>query len=135
MKDVIRLLIAHGITPTQQRIEIASVLLARPQHLSADRVLALVNDKNHVVSKATVYNTLGLFALKGLVREVIVDPTKVFYDSNTAPHHHCDNVATGELQDVDATQLGIARLPEPPGGTVYDGVDVIIRVRPTTVVE
>jgi Fur family iron response transcriptional regulator len=135
MKEVVRLLIAHGITPTQQRIDIASVLLDRPQHLSADQVLALVNDQRSAVSKATVYNTLGLFALKGLVREVFVDPNKVFYDSNTAPHHHFYNVATGELQDVDAAQLGIERLPEPPGGTVYECVDVIIRVRPTNTVE
>ena len=80
-----------GVSPTQQRLEIAQILFARPQHLSAEEVLNIVNAQAPLVSKATVYNTLGLFARKGLVREVIVDPTKVFYDSNTTEHHHFYN--------------------------------------------
>ncbi|MFN2310387.1 MAG: Fur family transcriptional regulator, partial [Gammaproteobacteria bacterium] len=86
--QVIERLRSHGITPTQQRVEIAQVLFARHQHLSADQVLTQVNAHDASVSKATVYNTLGLFAEKGLLREVIVDPAKVFYDSNLDPHHH-----------------------------------------------
>ena len=74
---------AHGILPTQQRVMIARVLFARHQHFSADQVLREVNTGDEHVSKATVYNTLGLFARNGLVREVIVDPTRVFYDPNT----------------------------------------------------
>ena len=128
--EVIGRLREHGITPTQQRVEIAQILFARPQHLSAEQVLAVVNGVGDTtVSKATVYNTLGLFARKGLVREVIVDPSKVFYDSNTSEHHHFYNVDSGTLTDIDADQLNIASLPALPEGTMADGVDVIIRVR------
>jgi len=119
----------HGIMPTQQRLEIAQILLARPQHMSADQVLALANRKGASVSKATVYNTLKLFAAKGLVREVIVDPTKVFYDSTTAPHYHIYNVDTGTLMDVDSAQVAVGGLPDLPSGTVAEGIDVIVRVR------
>lgn len=118
-----------GIYPTPQRVEIAQILLARPQHMSADQVLHAVNRGEPVVSKATVYNTLGLFAEKGLVREVIVDPSKVFYDSNTHAHHHFYNVDTGHLSDVDANDLSLGQLPTPPQGTEMDAVEVIIRVR------
>jgi Fur family iron response transcriptional regulator len=76
-----------------------------------------------------VYNTLGLFARNGLVREVIVDPTRVFYDPNTDNHHHFYNMDTGELMDIDSSELRISELPELPEGTVAAGVDVIIRVR------
>ena len=131
MKDVVRTLTNLGISPTPQRMQIAAALLSKPQHLSAEQVMHLVNQTSNVVSKATVYNTLGLFARKGLVREVIVDPNKVFYDSNTGHHHHIYNVVTGELADVDAAQLDIAKLPLPPHGTICDGIDVIIRVRPS----
>ena len=127
--QVIDLLQAHGILPTQQRVEIAQVLFARPQHLSADQVLAMVNRERHLVSKATVYNTLGLFAEKGLVREVIVDPSRIFYDPNTDEHYHFYNVDTGTLEDIDPDQVPLGGLPEPPEGTVTEGVDVIIRVR------
>lgn len=128
-REVIDLLVAHDIQPTQQRVEIARVLFARNHHLSADDVLLQVNDDSSRVSKATVYNTLGLFARKGLVREVIVDRSRVFYDPNTRPHHHFYNVDTGALTDVDANQVAIKDLPEPPHGTMTDGVDIIIRVR------
>src|SRR5678815_3461945 len=84
----------RGITPTRQRIEIAFAIFSRGKHLSADRILALVNDRASETSKATVYNTLNLFLEKKLVREVIVDPSKVFYDPNTDPHYHFYNIDT-----------------------------------------
>jgi Fur family iron response transcriptional regulator len=123
------LLQEHDILPTQQRLLIAAVLLERQQHLSADQVMHLVNGEHHLVSKATVYNTLGLFANHGLIREVIVDPARVFYDSNTSNHHHFYNVDTGELTDIDTGKMEVTTLPETPAGTVTAGVDIIIRVR------
>jgi Fur family iron response transcriptional regulator len=63
------------------------------------------------------------------VREVIVDPSKVFYDSNTTPHHHFYHVDTGMLEDVDAQQLALEQMPALPSGTELDGVDIILRVR------
>lgn len=131
-QDVAARLKAAGILPTQQRLLIARVLFSRDQHLSADQVMQYVNDDADHVSKATVYNTLGLFARKGLVREVIVDPTRVFYDPNTSNHHHFYNVDTGELRDIEASALDIESLPELPEGTVSEGVDVIIRLRNAT---
>lgn len=117
------------VSPTQQRLDIAQILFARPQHLSADQVLNIVNAQGAVVSKATVYNTLGLFARKGLVREVIVDPTKVFYDSNTTAHHHFYNIDTGTLADIEPDAIGLDQLPALPEGTEAEAVDVIIRIR------
>ncbi|MBN4079411.1 transcriptional repressor [Beggiatoa alba] len=119
----------HGVASTQQRRQIAQILFARPQHLSADQVLEQVNREGSVASKATVYNTLGLFARKGLIREVIVDPSKVFYDSNTSEHHHFFNVDTGLLEDIDAQGVVLQNLPTPPAGTELESVDIIVRVR------
>ena len=129
-KDEIEALLRqYGISPTPQRMEIAQILFARPQHLSAEQVLHLVNGEKAAASKATVYNTLGLFARKGLIREVIVDPTKVFYDPTTVPHHHFYNVDTGILMDIPADAVALGALPALPPGTVAEGVDVIIRLR------
>lgn len=123
---------AHGVAPTHQRIEIAFVLLERCEHLSADQILALVNARHAETSKATVYNTLRLFLEKRLLRELIVDPSRVFYDPNTTPHHHFYDVVTGRLTDIPADAVRVEALPAPPPGTVTDGVDVIIRTRPAT---
>ncbi len=126
--EVIELLQQYKISPTRQRIEIASFLFQRPQHLSADRILDGVNVVGHRVSRATVYNTMGLFTEKGLVREVLIDRERVFYDSNNSHHHHIYNVDTGELRDLDSVHVDVQGLPplEPDVGVV--GTDVIIRV-------
>ena len=126
---VIKLLGHYGIQPTQQRVDIAQILFDRPQHLSADQVLASVNEARPSVSKATVYNTLGLFADKGLVRQVIVDPSRVFYDSNISEHHHLYNVDSGDLMDIPNDQVQVMGLPELPDTMSITGVDVIVRVK------
>jgi len=128
-RDIGEQLREAGITPTQQRVQIAEILFARPQHLSADQILAVVNSNGPIASKATIYNTLGLFARKGLVREVIVDPSKVFYDSNTSEHHHFYNLDSGELTDIVAKDVMIASLPELPANTQPAGIDIIFRIR------
>ncbi len=84
------------------------------------------------MSKATVYNTLNLFAERGLIRELNVDPIRKFYDSTTHPHHHFYNVDTGELSDVPDDQVAFVQLPELPEGTECESVEVLIRVRGTT---
>ena len=122
---------AHGINPTHQRIEIAFALFSRQEHLSADQVMAIVNTRHSETSKATVYNTLNLFLAKKLIREVIVDPNKVFYDPNTAPHYHFYNADTGELTDIEASSIELSGLPQSPDGMVTEGMDIIIRVRPS----
>ena len=128
--DMAGLLREHGINPTHQRIEIAYALFSHQAHLSADQIMAIVNDRHSETSKATVYNTLNLFKQHKLVREVIVDPSKVFYDPNTGPHHHFYNLESGELIDIDARDVQIQGLPALPTGMVTEGVDVIIRIRP-----
>ena len=121
---------AHGITPTHQRIQIANVLFERGEHLTADRILSLVNVRYAESSKATVYNTLKLFVEKGLIRELKVDSTCVMYDPNTEPHHHFHDVETGRLTDIPADEVRLAGMPTLPPGTVVEGVDIIIRTRP-----
>lgn len=119
----------HGVTPTAQRLEVAAVILERPQHLSAEQILERLRADGRRVSKATVYNTLKLFSDRGLVKELTVDPDRKFYDSTTHAHHHFYNVRTGELSDIPENQVEILRLPPLPAGTEQESVEVLIRVR------
>ena len=127
-QSVSNLLVERGITPTEQRLKIAEFLFKKQQHVSADQVLSNVKLKGSPVSKATVYNTLGLFAEKGLLREVIIDPNKVFYDTNTEHHHHFYNTSTSCLTDIDNIDIAISKIPELPAGTDVQSVNVIIKV-------
>ncbi len=126
---VLEVLRDAGVNPTSQRVEIGYALFSSCAHLSAEEIMQRVNADYPVVSKATVYNTLGLFAGHSLVREVIVEPGKVFYDPNVSMHHHFYYVDSGELQDIPAASLQIAKLPEIPADTEVDKVEVVIRLR------
>lgn len=127
--DIRGLLVDHGIVPTAQRVLIAGLLFERHQHLTAEQVIAALQAVGERVSKATVYNTLNLFAEKGLIRPLNLDPTRCSFDSNIAPHYHVHAVDTGELIDVAPEAIEFAKLPELPPGTELLGVEVVLRVR------
>jgi Fur family iron response transcriptional regulator len=122
----------HNILMTPQRVEIAGVLLERPQHLSADQIIEQLKVTGSAVSKATVYNTLNLFSQRGLIKEVMVDPVRKFYDSTTHAHHHFYNVDSGELSDIPDELVRFQNLPELPEGTDRESVEVLIKVRDRT---
>jgi len=124
-----RRLSEFGIRPTAQRLQIAALLLAAPQHLSAEQILANLRAAGARVSKATVYNTLNLFAERGLIRQLSVDGTRAWFDSNVAPHYHFHDLDSGALIDVPVPEVEFRRLPAPPEGTELAGIDVVIRLR------
>ena len=118
-----------GIRPTAQRMRIATLLLSEPQHLSAEQILATLRGNGARVSKATVYNTLNLFASHGLIRQLSVDGSRTWFDSNVDAHYHFHDVSTGALIDVPVPEVEFSRLPPTPPGTEVDGIDLIIRLR------
>ena len=122
-------LLANGVKPTKQRMEIGMLLLAEPRHMSADQILGGLRNSGSRISKATVYNTLNLFTSHGLLREVSVDSSRQFYDSTTHVHHHFYNVDTGELTDIKRDELAFSSIPELPEGTVAHDIEVIVRIR------
>jgi Fur family iron response transcriptional regulator len=118
-----------GILPTIQRLEVAAVLLQKPQHMSADQIIEQLRAAGSTVSKATVYNSLNLFGDRGLVKECLVDPERRFYDSTTTAHHHFYNADTGELSDIPSDTIEVTGLPELPQGTHLEGAELIVRIR------
>ena len=125
---VISLLQHYKISPTRQRVEIAEFLFQRPQHLSAEKILDGVTNAGNRVSRATVYNTMGLFANKGVVREVLIDRERVFYDSNPKVHQHLYNVDTGELTDIYDVEVDMIADPNLPEGMRVVDTDVVFKV-------
>lgn len=127
--EITALLKGHDITPTRQRLEIAYQLFQKQQHLSAEHILENVNAVGNSVSRATVYNTMALFTRKGLVREVLIDRERVFYDSNSRPHHHIYNMDTGELKDIEGTSdIDVMNVPGLPEGFHVVDTDVVIKI-------
>ena len=127
---IARRLSSHGVQATRQRVRIASVLLDREQHVNAEQLLDLLRERGIRVSKATVYNTLNLFAARGLVRQLSVDGQRAWFDSNVEPHYHFQQTESGELTDIPIPDVAFERLPPPPPGMEFAGIDLVIRLRP-----
>lgn len=119
-----------GLRPTRQRLALAKLLFeGGDRHVTAETLHAEAEAHRIRVSLATVYNTLHQFTHAGLLREVVVEPGRSYFDTNRDDHHHFFNEASGELTDIPGHQVELARLPEVPSGRKITRVDVVIRVR------
>jgi Fur family iron response transcriptional regulator len=127
---VLERLRAAGLRPTRQRLALAKLLFARGhRHVSAEQLFNEAKTNRVDVSLATVYNALHDFTSKDLLREISIDSSSSYFDTNTGNHHHFYFEQSGHLEDVAADQVQIAALPAPPGGAEVSRVDVIIRVK------
>ena len=124
-----RKLAEMGIRPTVPRVRIATLLLAAPQHLSAEQIITSLAASGRRVSKATVYNTLKIFASSGLIRQLTIDDSRAWYDSNMAAHYHFHVAESGALIDVPIPEVEFRRLPPTPDGMEVEGIDLVIRLR------
>ncbi len=119
-----------GLRPTRQRLALAKLLYDDgDRHATAEQLHAEAARARVRVSLATVYNTLHQFCDAGLLREVVVEPGRSYFDTNTSDHHHFLFEDSGILQDIPVDALQIDALPEPPAGVAIDRVDVIIRLK------
>ena len=118
-----------GMWPTRQRLALARLLFgARDRHFTAEQLHGEALEADVRVSLATVYNTLHQFTRAGLLREVVVEAGRSYFDTNTDDHHHFYFEKTGELQDIPGEALSLTTLPAPPGGAKVRRVDVVIRL-------
>lgn len=126
MQDRLR---AAGLRPTRQRVGLAELLFAGPtRHVTAEDVFSEATEAGVPVSLATVYNTLRQFVDAGLLREVLAEPGRAYFDTDVNDHHHFFHVAEGRLEDVPADSVVISGLPEAPEGARIGRVDVVIRL-------
>ncbi len=128
VRDMLR---DSGLRPTRQRLALGNLLFARGhRHISAEGLHEEAVAARVPVSLATVYNTLHQFTEVGLLREIAVDGTKTYFDTNTDDHHHFFDETTGAVTDIPHGALSVARIPEAPTGMEIARVDVVVRVRP-----
>jgi Fur family transcriptional regulator, iron response regulator len=119
-----------GLRPTRQRLALAKLLFdSQDRHVTAEQLHVEALAAAIPVSLATVYNTLHQFTDVGLLREVVVEPGRSYFDTNIDDHHHFFCESTGMLQDIPGSAVMVGQLPHAPDGTEISRVDVIIRVR------
>ena len=119
-----------GLRPTRQRVELASLLFdGCDRHVTAESLHDEITKAGVKVSLATVYNTLHQFTDAGLLRQVIVDAARSYFDTNTGDHQHFFLENEGLLIDIPGETIAVAGVPAPPPGLAVDRVDVVVRVR------
>ena len=119
-----------GLRPTRQRVALAELLFAgKHRHVSAEELHAEADKAGTKVSLATIYNTLHQFREAGLLREVAVDASRSYFDTDTSDHFHFYVEDERRIIDIPASSIQIAGLPEPPPGMTVTHVDVVVRVR------
>ncbi|HMK88343.1 MAG TPA: Fur family transcriptional regulator [Methylocystis sp.] len=126
-------LAAAGLRPTRQRVALGELLFGRgDRHVTAERLYDEAAAAQMPVSLATVYNTLHQFTAAGLLREIAVDGTRVYFDTNVSEHHHFLLEDDGELYDIPGATVALHDLPAPPAGLKIARVDVVVRLRRNT---
>lgn len=120
---------AVGLRPTRQRVALAKLLFEPgDHHVTAELLFEQAQSVGVKVSLATVYNTLHQFTAAGLLREVVVDSTCTYFDTNVTGHHHFFFENRRALVDIDGAAVDIRGLPAVPDGAKISRVDVIIRL-------
>lgn len=120
-----------GLRPTRQRLALAKLLFdSGNRHVTAEILHGESLGHGISVSLATVYNTLNQFTTAGLLREIVVNGDRSYFDTNTTQHHHFYHTDSGHLEDIAGDDVVMERLPAAPTGMEIDRVDVIVRVSP-----
>lgn len=120
-----------GMRPTKQRVALGELLFASgDRHVCAEMLHEEAVASNIPVSLATVYNTLNQFRDAGLLREVALVGTRVYYDTNMSDHQHFYVEGSGEVLDIPHDPIKVDCIPLPPEGMEIAGVDVVVRLRP-----
>jgi len=119
-----------GLRPTRQRLGLGKLLFeGGDRHVTAEDLHGQAVEAGLRVSLATVYNTLNQFSAAGLLREVVVEAGRSYFDTNTSDHHHFFFENSGQLQDIPGDQVRVSDLPTAPAGNAVSRVDVIVRLR------
>lgn len=126
---VLDLLRGAGLRPTRQRLSLARLLFENgDRHVTAEGLHEEAMAASIEVSLATVYNALHQFVQAGLLREIAVDTSRSYFDTNTSEHHHFFFERSGRIEDIPGDQIIVSDLPPPPEGTRVRRVDVIVRL-------
>src|SRR5215213_9147408 len=119
-----------GLRPTRQRVSLGWLLFGKgDRHVTAELLFDEALRARVPVSLATVYNTLHQFTQTGLLRQLAVDGTKAYFDTNPSEHHHFFLEDEGRLVDMPSEGIAVGDLPAPPPGLEVAGVEVIVRLR------
>ena len=128
--DVNAALQSAGLRPTRQRVALCLLLFGKgDRHLTAEMLFEEATLANVPVSLATVYNTLNQLTEAALLRQVSVDGSKTYFDTNVTLHQHFYLENNHELVDIPQPYLMLQKMPAVPEGYEISRIDAVLRLR------
>jgi Fur family iron response transcriptional regulator len=128
--DVKAMLRKVGLRPTRQRMALGWILFGKgDRHLTAEMLYEEARRAKVPVSLATIYNTLHQFTEVGLLRQVAVEGSRAYFDTNVSTHHHFFIEGKDELVDIPSADVIVGKTPAPPDGYEVARVDVVVRLK------
>jgi len=120
-----------GLRPTRQRIKICEVLFNTNKtfHFTINDLVKLIENKaNEKISLATVYNTIHAFEKKGYLKEIAINSSQTYFDTNTSNHHHFFDEKEKELIDLEDDDVDPIKIKKTIPGKKIKSVEVLVKV-------
>ena len=120
-----------GLRPTKQRIKICEVLFETEKtfHFTVNDLTKKIHSKNYKnISVATVYNTVHAFEKKGYLKQIPINSSQTYFDTNTTAHHHFYDLQTQKLIDLDHKDIGPINIQKTIPGKKIKSVEVLIKL-------
>lgn len=131
--DVKTMLRQVGLRPTRQRMSLGWILFGKgDRHVTAEMLYEEATKAKVPVSLATVYNTLHQFTEAGLLRQIAVDGSKAYFDTDVSNHHHFFVEDENTLFDISDANAILGKTPIAPDGYEIARIDVVVRLRKTS---
>ena len=130
-KEYIEKLRKSGLRPTKQRIKICEVLFNTEKtfHFTINDLVKMIEVKtNQKISLATVYNTIHAFKKKSYLKEITINSTQSYFDTNITDHHHFYDERKKELIDLENQDIFPIKLKKTIPGKKIKSVEVLVRI-------
>ena len=130
-QDFIKKLRNSGLRPTKQRIKICEALFNTDKtfHFTIKELVRIIeNQANIRVSLATVYNTVHAFIKKGYLKEIPLNSSQSYYDTNVSHHHHFFDEEENKLIDIDQDDVDEINIRKKIPGKKIRSVEVIAKI-------
>ena len=120
-----------GLRPTKQRIRICEVLFNANKtfHFTINDLVKMIEiNTNQKISLATVYNTVHAFEKKGYLKEIVINSSQTYFDTNTSNHHHFFDEKEKELIDLENDEVDPIKIKKTIPGKKIKSVEVLVKV-------
>ncbi len=120
-----------GLRPTKQRLQICEVLFDSDKtfHFTINNLAEKIKKQlNNKISLATIYNTVHAFEKKGYLKQIPINSSEAYFDTNVTDHHHFYDLNEDKLIDLENSDVGPINILKKINGKKIKSVEVLVKL-------